>query len=726
MKKLLLFLSIWAVLGLTTKSCISAVVEEKKEVDPDPDEPDPGEEVYSTFYVFFNTNLLENAKTYASPNLSATNSSITWGSSEYVGVFMMGDGNNLIYNNRRYYINADNNAMGRRSALLSDTITTAYRNASCYGYYPYQSTTSGTIVSYKLDSVQNQSADKSISTKMDDVLTPNIFMIAPTSQPFAFINGTGVMEYSAIFSFLGFQVTKAPGYTSLFGQRVQKMQIYIANKNDLSKPLNYNLAGDYTIDISRSIGMTNYQGPTFTSGNNRITASVTGGEFITEFVLTSPYVWFVVNPVTIQSNECLVAVVETASSRIISSYDIAALKANNTYRMPVVATQSNTITDQPVTVFLKEEASNCYVIPRSGICQIPLFTTNGTALRGDTVVWLWASKENGGANFDIKELIDPTSIIYNENDILDNSSFIHFRVGTNFGVYSKGNVILALKNKNGDIVWTWHIWITDELEEMVHDGGFEFLDRNIGALTAQAGHSPIDNFGFVYQWGRKDPFFGGDGNNNETTANALSIARANTIVNTSVSGVWPTPSSTQRTADFAKQNPMTFICNNTTPTPEIGLADWLAGSSATNRWSEDHKTDNDPCPYGYRVPGKAELRTLHTAAAENNSALYFRNGGHWHWDYYYYWRGGITTVWPTAGMRQGRFAYQGNTGAQLLNSGTAEARGQCYYWTSTPLSAGGTVIPGGSFRVHTAGTLLYSEDEYGDNADAYPIRCIKE
>jgi hypothetical protein len=231
----------------------------------------------------------------------------------------------------------------------------------------------------------------------------------------------------------------------------------------------------------------------------------------------------------------------------------------------------------------------------------------------------------------------------------------------------------------------------------------------------------IDNYGFVYQWGRKDPFFGGDGATNETADNILSVARNNTIVNTGAS--WSV-NATTGTVDMATKNPMTFICNSSSSADHP--ADWLSVSDPT-LWSGTEKTDYDPCPYGYKVPGKNDLvRTLHSAAQTQNDLIYFSYQGRRYWNYYYY-NGGSVTAWPAAGMRQGRnrSALLGNRGAQLLYSGTDADNGSCIYWTSSPFEIGGNTLSGGSYRIYTSGETLYSEDDYGDNADAYPVRCVK-
>ena len=322
-------------------------------------------------------------------------------------------------------------------------------------------------------------------------------------------------------------------------------------------------------------------------------------------------------------------------------------------------------------------------------------------------------------------MIDPATIVYHESSTDENDNYVHFRVGTEFGKFTKGNVILALKDLSGRIVWTWHIWITDKPEEILYEGGISFIDRNIGALSAQTASSPIDNFGFVYQWGRKDPFFGGDGINNGTPLDFASY----TIHNAGTS--WQHVQTSQ-IAGYEKQNPMTFISNNprTANLSTMLVVDWLSVSDP-NRWSDSNKTDHDPCPSGYKVPGMNKLQALHNAydawvkGGQISQDRYFKNEDNWRWIYKFTpVSGGISqSIWPAAGMRQGR---NGNNSAQLIHSGTATVKGQCYYWSSSPFKVGTTTVHGVSLRVHTSGNILYSVDDYSDNADAYPIRCVKE
>lgn len=122
-------------------------------------------------------------------------------------------------------------------------------------------------------------------------------------------------------------------------------------------------------------------------------------------------------------------------------------------------------------------------------------------------------------------------------------------------VYKKGNAVVAAKDASGVILWSWHIWLTDQPNEEVYknDAGV-MMDRNLGALSVQKGS--VLSLGLLYQYGRKDPF-----------PSSSSISDA-TVAKTT--GEWPTPvvdipilgSDQGITGDmeqFQIENPMTFI-----------------------------------------------------------------------------------------------------------------------------------------------------------------------
>lgn len=89
----------------------------------------------------------------------------------------------------------------------------------------------------------------------------------------------------------------------------------------------------------------------------------------------------------------------------------------------------------------------------------------------------------------------------------------------------KGNAVIALR-VNGEIYWSWHVWVTDDptngstyksfdnitrvradgTVEQIPDSEWGWMDRNLGALSSSITSSDWNrNIGMLYQWGRKDP-----------------------------------------------------------------------------------------------------------------------------------------------------------------------------------------------------------------------------
>jgi hypothetical protein len=151
----------------------------------------------------------------------------------------------------------------------------------------------------------------------------------------------------------------------------------------------------------------------------------------------------------------------------------------------------------------------------------------------------------------------------------------------------KGNAVVALKKKDTeDIVWSYHIWVTDynpdggaETQYLNTENGFIFMDRNLGASAAGTG---VDvNKGLFYQWGRKDPF--------PATLAAGATQPGSGMFTTAVM------SSSNGTIPNTIKNPNVFITSNN---------DWYYGNERNNElWGHiGLKTIYDPCPSGWRVP----------------------------------------------------------------------------------------------------------------------------
>ncbi len=85
--------------------------------------------------------------------------------------------------------------------------------------------------------------------------------------------------------------------------------------------------------------------------------------------------------------------------------------------------------------------------------------------------------------------------------VLYKDGYICFKTNDYF---KEGNAVVAAKDESGKILWSWHIWMTDQPQEHIYinDAG-TLMDRNLGATSAAPDEYSV---GLMYQWGRKDPF----------------------------------------------------------------------------------------------------------------------------------------------------------------------------------------------------------------------------
>lgn len=109
-------------------------------------------------------------------------------------------------------------------------------------------------------------------------------------------------------------------------------------------------------------------------------------------------------------------------------------------------------------------------------------------------------------------------------DIIDSGENAKIKVPVN--KVKKGNALIAFK-VNGEVFWSWHVWVTDDptngstyksyddVKRQLSDGTVEtipnsewgWMDRNLGSMgSSLTGPGWNRSGGLLYQWGRKDPF----------------------------------------------------------------------------------------------------------------------------------------------------------------------------------------------------------------------------
>ena len=179
---------------------------------------------------------------------------------------------------------------------------------------------------------------------------------------------------------------------------------------------------------------------------------------------------------------------------------------------------------------------------------------------------------------------------------------------------ARGNAVIAVYDTEGNVLWSWHIWITDRPHEQSFSIGeheIAILDRNLGATaaTCTGANDALATYGLYYQWGRKDPSMGPPAYN-------YSPINLNTAPYYDFSSDEKTAAEVTQFAEptlrNGVENPMYLILPTAQPLSYIfnwthQRYDFLWGYDIATGMTT--KTIYDPCPYGYRVPS-SELGAL--------------------------------------------------------------------------------------------------------------------
>ena len=250
-----------------------------------------------------------------------------------------------------------------------------------------------------------------------------------------------------------------------------------------------------------------------------------------------------------------------------------------------------------VTSLATKGTANCYIISESGVFKFPAVKGNSNESVGkvSSVEVLWESFGTSTTP-EIGDLI--ASVAYKDEQIILETAV----------AYREGNAVVAAKSSDDTILWSWHIWLTDQPEEQVYyNNAGTMMDRNLGATSATPGD--VGALGLLYQWGRKDPFLG-----------SSSISDA---VEAKSTGTWPSAvetSASKGNVDYVTANPMTFVKGTNSSN-----YDWHYSSRDNKLW-ESNKTIYDPCPPSWRVPEGDESGVWNLASG---SLLHFN----WKYDH---------------------------------------------------------------------------------------------
>ena len=219
----------------------------------------------------------------------------------------------------------------------------------------------------------------------------------------------------------------------------------------------------------------------------------------------------------------------------------------------------------------KEASANSYIVTEPGDYKFKAVKGNSSeAIAAATAEVLWETWNNG-------EEVTANSVVASV-EVKD--GFILFSTPETL---KPGNAVIAAKDADGVILWSWHIWVPATAIATNTYGllAKPLMDRNLGALVAatEAEGAPVESFGLTYQWGRKDPYPG--------------PKAVNTSSNATVAGKALEVAAAQITLEESIANPTLMGHKDN--------EDWLSTPDNT-LWNNDAKSMYDPCPPGYRVP----------------------------------------------------------------------------------------------------------------------------
>ena len=329
----------------------------------------------------------------------------------------------------------------------------------------------------------------------------------------------------------------------------------------------------------------------------------------------------------------------------------------------------------------KSATANCYIVSAAGAYKFQTVKGNSSESVGRV-----AKAEVLWESFGTSTKPSVGALVLNASY---NDGYITFETDSTF---REGNAVIAAKDASGKILWSWHIWLTDQPQGQVYKNNTgTMMDRNLGATSATPGD--VGALGLLYQWGRKDPFLGS------------SSISSDTVAQSTIS--WPSAvesNSSNGTVSYVTANPTTFVT--------AGLSsdcDWHYSFRYNTFWTTSDKAKSiyDPCPVGWRVPdggddgvwSKALGSSSHYEGTYNSTNKGMNFSGKF---------GSASTIWyPASGYRDyyvGGLYYVGSHG---------------YCWSASPdgydaycldFSRNGDVFP----------------SNYNGRAGGRSVRCLQE
>ena len=413
-----------------------------------------------------------------------------------------------------------------------------------YALYPYDSSIRGCYDSFVFELPQNQ---RYVPGSFDPEAAPMVAKAA-YGESFEFQNLCGLLALK------------------LTGEESVKAITFIG-KDENGK--NLPLSGTFNVD------MTYEDEPVIVAGDAEVNpmyqSSLTNGSVTvtcdTPVQLSeeaTPF-YFVLPPATYSS---FLIMVHTDDGNVMVKEATKPITISRSHVKPTAALQYA----ESVYINLSETGwANSYIVPEAGMYSFDAdiigngdfgllkdvdFHTTDVKINPSSVEILWQDREN----------------------IIAGPALVNGQVRF-YAMGNEGNALVAVKDEAGTILWSWHIWATDQPVDHIYVndyGTFTVQDRNLGATRNDRGEGDewIEARGLQYQWGRKDPF--------AHTYNGIYVSTY----------LYTTQTSSKVSIPYSIENPTLFI--------GCGSSSWEDTGNAS-MWTKSQKTIYDPCPPGYMV-----------------------------------------------------------------------------------------------------------------------------
>lgn len=359
-----------------------------------------------------------------------------------------------------------------------------------------------------------------------------------------------------------------------------------------------------------------------------------------------------------------------------------------------------------------EGSANCYVLSEAGTYHFDgTVKGNGATTEGITLPTGLPTQSAGLIWESAKGMI---------KDISFDGINIHFTFdGTH------GNALIGALDKDGNIVWSWHIWAPkDRLEAFESKTGHFVANMNIGALISDFHDTPsAEAYGMLYQWGRKDPLPSAATLTGDLSTIGAPLYDADGQEVKIANSSWTDTKC--NTLEYSIAHPTVCLSNYA---HSSNTKDWLIESEGNDHLWADTKTIFDPCPVGYKVPSAAVFKTFTTSGGYTVDPSAFDvadisgdgiiNAD----DFTYGWHFNLkdkSLLFPAAARYDGSYAMLMGSKSGLWGT----------YWANS--AATGTTTYKGmadvalTFMVEGK-NIATSAAAYSNKADAYSVRCVKQ